>query len=642
MDAFESAKALFFDGLQHLQRKDYAAAEIKFRASLGLVPGRISTMNNLSLALINLRQYGEARQLIADIIVQDANSPEAWLNLGLIEREERFDHISAITKFERAMAGRPDYAEAHLNRAISLGELKRHDDALKGFAEALRIDPKLVEAHHSRAVTLREMKRPVDAIAAYDAAMQLDPDYDYLIGSRLYAKLQMCDWTGFEDDLARIAQKIERGEKAASPFQLLGFTDDPALQRRAVEIWAREKVGPGGGHKTLPKRAPAERIRVGYYSADMRTHPVAMLIAGVIEHHDRERFEIVCFSYGPASSGELRERLVKAFDAFHDVRASSDAEVVQLSRDQKIDIAVDLTGYTQHTRPGLFAQGCAPIQVSYLGYAATAGTLAMDYILADPTIIPVAARVHFSEKIAYLLDSYQPNDDKRPSVDDVFTRGELGLPENGFVFCCFNNSFKITPPVFAIWMSILRRVPGSVLWFRRDSDIVTANLRRAAENHGIDPDRLIFAGRLEAMDQHLARYRAADLFLDTAPFNAHTTASDALWAGLPVVTCPGGALVSRVAASLLGAIGLPEMIAANAAEYEDLAVELAHDSKRLAGIRRKLGENRLSAPLFQTATFTKYIEDAYAQMYQRYHAGAAPDHIFAGPSVRPEPAKVTV
>ena len=641
MDAFESAKALFFDGLQFLQRKDYAAAETKFRESLGFVPGRVSTMNNLSLALIHLRKYSEARLLIADIIVQDSTSAEAWLNLGLIERDERFDHAAAIRKFEQALAIRNDYAEAHLNRAISLSELKRHDEALKGFAHAFAIDPKLVEAHHGRAATLRDMKRPAEAIDAFDAAMQIDPDYDYLIGSRLYAKLQLCDWTSYEDDLARIAAKIEREEKAASPFQLLSFTDDPAMQRRAVEIWARDKVGPGGGHKALPKRSPTSKIRIGYYSADIRTHPVATLIAGMIEKHDRDRFEIVCFSYGPPSSSELRQRLERAFDTFHDVCARSDAEVAQLSRDQKIDIAVDLTGYTQYTRPGIFALGCAPIQVSYLGYAATTATQAMDYIIADATLIPETARRHFSEKIAYLPDSYQPNDNKRPIAAKAFTRAELGLPENAFVFCCFNNSYKITPPMFAIWMRILRQVPGSVLWFRRDSEIVTANLRRAAQGHGIDPDRLVFAGRLEAMDQHLARYRAADLFLDTLPFNAHTTASDALWAGLPVVTSPSGTLASRVAASLLGAIGLAEMVTDDTAAYERLAVDLAHDSERLAGIRRKLGENRLSAPLFQTATFTKYIEDAYAQMYQRYHAGSAPDHIFAGPS-HPLPAKVTV
>lgn len=642
MDAFESAKTLFFEGLQHLQGKDYATAEVKLRESLRFVPGRVSTMNNLSLALINLRKYTEARHLIAEIVVQDSNSAEAWLNLGLIEREERFDNTAAIQKFEQALVIRNDaYAEAHLNRAISLGELKRYDEALKGFARALAIDPHLVEAHHGRAAALRDMKRPGEAIAAFDAAMNIDPDYDYLVGSRLFAKLQLCDWSSFEDDRARIAAKIERGERAASPFQLLSFTDDPAVQRKAVEIWARDKVGPGGGHKYLPKRAASQRIRIGYYSADMRTHPVATLIAGMIEHHDRDRFEIVCFSYGPPSSSELRQRLERAFDAFHDVRARSDAEIAQMSRDQNIDIAVDLTGYTQHTRPGLFALGCAPIQVSYLGYAATTAAQAMDYIVADRTLIPEAARAHFSEKIAYLPDSYQPNDDKRPVAAKSFTRTELALPENGFVFCCFNNSYKITPPMFAVWMRILRQVPGSVLWFRRDSELVTANLRRAAQDDGIDPERLIFAGRLEAMDEHLARYRAADLFLDTLPFNAHTTASDALWAGLPVLTCLGQTLAGRVAASLLGAIGLMEMVTYDTAAYERLAVELARDSDRLATIRRKLGENRRSAPLFQTTTVTKYIEDAYAQMYQRYHAGSAPDHIFAGPS-RPQPAKVTV
>ena len=641
MDAFESAKALFFEGLQCLQRKDYAAAESRFRASLEHVPGRVSTMTNLSMALIHQRKFAQARRVIADILALDINSPEAWLNLGLIERDERHDHVTAIKKFEQAVALRADFAEAYLNRAFSLGELRCHGEALDGFARALSINPNLVEAERGRALTLWEMKRYKDAIAAYDAALQLDADYDYLIGERLYAKMQICDWSGIAEDRARISQKIERGQRAALPFQILSFTDDPVLQRRAIDIWARDKVGAGGGHKALPRRTSGGKIRVGYFSADFRTHPVAILIAGMLEHHDHARFEVVGFSFGPESSGDLRERLIRAFDSFHDVRGRSDADIAKLARETGIDIAVDLTGYTQYSRPGIFIHGCAPVQVGYLGYAATTAGQAIDYIIADETLVPAAARGHFSEKIVYLPNSYQPNDDTRPIADKVFARSELSLPEDGFVFCCFNNSYKITPEVFSSWMRILDRIPGSVLWFRQDSQSVVDNLRGAARHRGIDADRLVFAERMASLDLHLARHRAADLFLDTLPFNAHTTASDALWAGLPVLTCPGDTLASRVAASLLRAVGLPELVAADREAYERLAVELAQDSDRLAQIRRKLSANRVSAPLFQTAAFTKYIEDAYEQMYQRTQAGSAPDHLFAGRSVRPEAAKVT-
>lgn len=641
MDAFDSAKALFFDGLQHLRRKEFAAAEGKFRASLDHVPGRVSTMNNLSLVLINLRKYIEARDLIANIMVQDASSPEAWLNLGLIERDERHDHVTALLNFEKALTLRADYAEAHLNRAFSLSELKRHDEALEGYGRALAIDPNMVEAQRGRALTLWEMKRHTEAIEAFDAALALDPDYDYLIGERLYAKTQICDWVGIEEDWARIAAKIGSGKRAALPFQILSFTDDPKFQRTAIEIWARDKVGIGGAHRSLPRRSSAGKIRVGYFSADFRTHPVALLSVGMFEHHDRSRFEIVGFSYGPDSSSDLRQRLARAFDAFHDVRGSSDADIARMSRETEIDIAVDLTGYTQHCRPGIFVHGCAPIQVSHLGYAATCATQAIDYIIADNTLIPEDSRVHFSEKVAYLPDSYQPNDNTRPIADKTFTRRELSLPETGFVFCCFNNSYKITPELFSTWMRILHRVPDSVLWFRQNSQFVVDNLREEAKRRGTDPDRLVFAERVASMDLHLARHRAADLFLDTAPFNAHTTASDALWAGLPVLTRPGGTLASRVAASLLKAVDLGELAVPDRDGYERLAVDLALDPERLAQIRRKLAHMRGQAPLFQTATFTKYIEDAYTQMYQRYQAGSAPDHIFAGRSVRSEAAKVT-
>jgi len=640
MDAFESAKALFFEGLQHLQRKEFAAAESRFKASLDHVPDRVSTMNNLSLVLIHQRKYAEARDLIATITVQDAKSPEAWLNLGLIERDERHDHATALLNFNRALALRADYAEAHLNRAFSYNELKRYDEAHDGFARALAIDPNMVEAQRGRALTLWEMKRYAEAIDAFDAALTTDPDYGYLIGERLYAKMQICDWVGIDDDWARISAKIDRGERAALPFQILSFTDDSKLQRQAIEIWARDQVGIGGGHRSLSRRASDGKIRVGYFSADFRTHPVALLSVGMFEHHDRSRFEIFGFSYGPDSSSDLRQRLVRAFDAFHDVRELSDADIARFSRDKEIDIAVDLTGYTQHCRPGIFIHGCAPIQVSHLGYAGTTATQAMDYIIADHTLIPEDARVHFSEKVAYLPDSYQPNDDTRPIADKTFTRRELSLPESGFVFCCFNNSYKITPDVFSSWMRILHRVPASVLWFRQNSQSVVDNLRDEAKRRGADPDRLVFAERVASMDLHLARHRTADLFLDTAPFNAHTTASDALWAGLPVLTCPGGTLASRVAASLLNAVDLGELVVQDRDSYERLAVELALDPERLAQIRRKLAQKRGQGPLFQTATFTKYIEDAYAQMYQRYQAGSAPDHIFAGRSVRSEAAKV--
>jgi predicted O-linked N-acetylglucosamine transferase (SPINDLY family) len=370
----------------------------------------------------------------------------------------------------------------------------------------------------------------------------------------------------------------------------------------------------------LPHRYEGhDKIRLGYYSADFHSHATAYLAAELFERHDRERFEVVAFSFGPSRPEDpMQRRLRGAFDEFLEVDRLSDAEVVRLSREREIDIAVDLKGFTQNERHRIFAYRAAPVQVNYLGYPGTLGAPYMDYLVADPILIPEMSREHYAEKIAYLPHSYQPNDRHRPIAERVFTRAELGLPEAGFVFCCFNNAYKITPETFDSWMRILQRVEGSVLWLLAGSE----NLRREAQARGVSGRRLVFAGRMD-LPEHLARLRLADLFLDTLPYNAHTTASDALWAGLPVLTCLGESFAGRVAASLLNAVGLPELITHSREQYEALAC----DPRRLGELRARLAENRSRAPLFDTALFTRHLEDAYLQMYRREQ----PEHLFVKP-----------
>lgn len=355
-----------------------------------------------------------------------------------------------------------------------------------------------------------------------------------------------------------------------------------------------------------------------------------MLIAELFEIHDRSRFEITAFAFGPEANDALRIRLERAFDSFIDVRTQSNVEVALLTRNLGIDIAVDLAGFTEHTRPNIFALRAAPIQVNFLGYPGTTGAEYMDYIVADEIVIPAGSRDRYSEKIVYLPNSYQVNDSTRRIPDQAFSRAELQLPESGFVFCCFNNNFKIRADTFESWMRILTQVEKSVLWLLEDNPVAPVNLREEAAGRGIDPNRLVFATRMPP-PQHLARQRAADLFLDTAPYNAHTTASDALRAGLPVVTLIGESFAGRVAASLLCALKLPELITSTREEYEALAVRLATDPELLGRIRRKIEENRGTAPLFDTPLFARHLETAYLNIFDRYQSGLPPDHIFVKP-----------
>jgi len=376
----------------------------------------------------------------------------------------------------------------------------------------------------------------------------------------------------------------------------------------------------------VERRSAAGKIRLGYFSADFHNHATAYLMAELFERHDRERFELIAFSFGLDDQGEMRQRLTASFDRFLDVSPLSDLQIARQARALNIDIAIDLKGHTLNSRTGIFACRAAPLQVNYLGFPGTSGANYFDYLIADQTLIPERNRLHYSEKIVYLPHSYQVNDRQRRTAAILPNRPSQGLPETGFVFCCFNNSYKITPAHFDCWMRILKAVEGSVLWLLEDNAEATTNLIREAERRGVSGKRLVFGKRVP-LAEHLARHCCADLFIDSFPCNAHTTASDALWTGLPVLTCPGESFASRVAASLLNAIGLPELIAGSPSGYEREAIDLAMNPRKLAAIRHKLAANRLTTPLFDTARFARHIESAYGRMFERQMAGLPPEHL---------------
>lgn len=532
----------------------------------------------------------------------------------------RYD--AAAESFKQAIQLKPDDADAHNNRGNALYRVNQHAAALGCYDTAIAIDPGYAGAHFNRGKLRNELKQYEAAVDDYERALMLGSDSRSLHGMRLQTKLQLCDWRGIDEDIARLAADLDAGRAAPSPFTVLVISGDPALQRKAAEAWVREEFPPNPG--AAPNSARGARlIRIGYFSADFHNHATSHLMAGLLEVHDRSKFEVTLFSYGPDSQDDMRGRLESACDRFIEVREQSDEDVVRVARDLQIDIGIDLKGFTHHGRPGIFAARCAPVQVSFLGYPGTMGAPYMDYLVADATVIPASCRRHYTEKIIYLPASYQVNDRKRRMAEAAPDRQELGLPPTGFVYCCFNNCYKITPSSFDTWMRLLARVEGSVLWLLEDNPSAVENLRREAQHRQVDGRRLIFAKRV-APAEHLARHRAADLFLDTAPCNAHTTASDALWAGLPVLTCLTDAFAGRVAASLLNALQLPQLITADQTEYEELAVKLATQPQVLAEIAQTLAHNRTRSALFDTRRFAAQLELAYAQILDRHRAGLVP------------------
>jgi predicted O-linked N-acetylglucosamine transferase (SPINDLY family) len=597
-----------------------------YNQALILNPDYVEALNNRGQVLCDLKRYKEALDSCNRALTIKPDYVNALNSRGIIlcslQRPEE-----ALDSYNQALAIKPDYVEALNNRGQVLCDLIRPEEALDCYDRAIAIKPDYAEVLNSRGHVLRKLKRPEEAQDSYRKALAIKPDYAFLYGTWLYTKMKTCDWNHIEDQFAQLTEKVEQGEKAAPPFANLAIFSSATIQRKAAEIWVQANHPVSHALPKMEQRLKHDKIRLGYFSADFRNHPVSYLTAELFETHDRSKFELTAFSFGPDAQDDMRKRVMAAFDQFIDVRGQSDLDVALLARSMEIDIAVDLGGHVHGGRTDIFALRAAPIQVNYLGYPGTMGAEYIDYILADAILIPETEQRHYSEKIAY-LPCFQANDTQRRIADTTFTRSELGLPQSGFVFCCFNNTYKITPDVFDSWMRILKRVEGSVLWLYEENATVATNLKKEAVLRGINPERLIFAQRIPQAE-YLARYKMADLFLDTRPFNAGTTASDALWSGLPVLTCPGEAFAGRMAASLLNAIALPELIASTPEAYEALAVDMATHPEKLKAIKQKLAQNRLTAPLFNTRLFTRHMEAAYQEMYQRYQTGLAPEHIYA-------------
>jgi predicted O-linked N-acetylglucosamine transferase (SPINDLY family) len=604
------------------QEGQIARAAALYQEILQRQPGHFDALHLLGVACLQGGDPEAAVTLISQAIRVNPRNADALTNLGNALRELG-RHAQALTCYDRALGIRPDSAETRYNRALALQELHRHDDALAEYDRALVLRPGYIEARYNRGVVLQDSKRYEDAALAFAQLLELAPDCPYAAGKLGYLRLLCCDWASYHDQLAQLSGDVCAGRRVCDPFSFAAMSDSPAAQLACARTYAADKYPPAAAPLWSGERYAHDKIRVAYLSADFHEHATTHLMAGLFEHHDADRFEITAISFGPDRRDDMRQRLVKVFGRFINVRGKSDREVALLLREMEIDIAVDLKGYTQGSRPGILAQRPAPVQINYLGMPATMGMSCIDYIIADAWVIPPEHHPHYSEQILYLPDTYWVTDDSRHIDVHTPSRADLSLPEEGFVFCCFNNNYKTTPDLFTLWMRLLHQVSGSVLWLLEDNPVAARNLRAQAQLHGIAPERLVFAPRVAA-GAYLARHRLADLCFDTLPYNAHTTACDALWAGLPVLTCAGKTFAGRVAASLLSAAGLPELITRDLDHYAALALELAHNPARLREIRARLAHNRGTCPLFATDRFRRHLESGYITLWERSQRGETP------------------
>ena len=602
--------------LQDLSR-DAEALEAYDRA-IKLAPDFADSWNNRGTLLRNAGRLEEALESFQRALALGPNHVQSLNNQGsALAALDRNDE--ALAAYDMAVELNPDSPHSWNNRGNLLRDERRLDEAMGSFQKALAIDPRHADTLANIGGGLQDLKRFAEAMREFRKLELVAPDHIYLLGGLALSALMLCDWQTIEEIWPRLEPRAANGKAILPPFTLMGLTEDEGLLRRAAEHYLRDSVNLA---RTLPRPAAYnhDRIRLAYVSNDFHAHATARLMSDLFERHDRAKFEVIAISYGPDEKSPARERLKKAFDQFHDVRGKKDAEIAALIQRLEIDIAVDLKLYTEGARPAVFGLRPAPVLVNYLGYPGTSASPVMDYVIADKVTLPFDRQGFYSEQIVQLPDCYQANDPAR-EIGAVPPRAEAGLPESGFVFCCFNNHWKITRPIFECWMRLLNEVPGSVLWLLEDS--ASAALKREAEKRGIDPARLIFAPKL-AHDAHLGRLSLADLVLDTLPYNAHTTASDALWCGVPMVTLRGKAFAGRVGASLLSAIGLPELIGDDLEGYEKLAKALASDAKKHQALKAKLAKNRLTTPLFDAERFCRHMEAAFVTMADAARRGEAP------------------
>jgi predicted O-linked N-acetylglucosamine transferase (SPINDLY family) len=621
----DSAEAYYNMGIAlHDQNKLEEAIEV-YNKALAIKPDYADAFNNMGSALQEQNKLEEAIEAYNKALSIKPDYANAYYNMGnALKEQSKLEE--AIQAYNKALTIKPDYAEAYNNMGIALQDQGKLEEALDVYNKALVLKPNDAGVYNNMGIALKDQGKLEEAIKAYNKALKINPNHEAARTEKLHQLAHICNWDSIAKD-HNLIPKLGMSDKHVSPFALLPLEDFPDRHLTRSKIYAISKYPQ---KILLPRARPStkwpKRIRIGYFSTDFKEHPVAYLIAKVLEQHNRGQFEVFGYSVHGSSSCGMRQRLEKSFDSFADLQDMSDRDIALQARQDKIDIAVDLNGYTEHACTGIFACRAAPIQINYLGYPGTLGADFMDYIVADRFLIPSKNQKYFNEKLLYLPNTYMPTDNSREISKKKITRREMGLPDDAFVFCCFNNNYKISSNEFDIWMRLLTKVENSVLWLRQSNQFSIINMKNEALKRKVDPSRLVFADKVP-MDEHLARHRLADLFVDTFAFNAHTTAAEALWTGLPLVTKLGKGFAARVAGSLLNAVGLPELITETEQDYEALIFEFATSPTKLAELKEKLAINRLTQPLFNTELYTKHLENGYQQAYQNYFEGNLPQTI---------------
>jgi protein O-GlcNAc transferase len=595
------------------------------RNVLQYVPNNAIALNLLGILAYQAGNDSLAIELLKRAVTAQPHYADAHNNFGVVLRDNERSH-EAIEYFKKALEINPHYLDALINYGNALQDIGKLQNAVTLYRRSLQIAPGHPGALSNLGNALQELGRHQDAVEVFQKLLTMFPDYEYALGSMVFSKRHCCDWTLWDEEVSKILFKIEEGKRVCKPFDLLAIADSPVHQLLCARVFSQHEF-PEMTSMTTEPHCKNDKISVAYLSADFRQHAVSQLLVQLIEEHDRSCFNVIGISYGEDDQSPLRKRMVQAFDQFIDVRHMGDRQVAALLREMQVDIAIDLMGFTTDSRLGILAERAAPVQAGFLGYAGTTGTNYIDYLIADKFIVPEGARDFYTEQLVYLPNCFQPNDTNREVASNTPTREECGLPEHGIVFCAFNTHYKIAPPVFDLWMRLLSRVEGSVLWLACCNDTVKVNLRQQASNKGVRPERIVFAERTQELKDHLARHRLADIFLDTWPYNAHTTASDALWAGLPVLTYSGKSNASRVAGSLLQAVGLPELITESLEGYEELAIRLATNRSCLDSLKEKLKEQMATAPLFDTYQYRRHFEEALRIMVHRERNRQSPENL---------------
>jgi predicted O-linked N-acetylglucosamine transferase (SPINDLY family) len=612
----QEAQELAYQGITLQAAGDLAGSKASLQKALNIHPENFAALYSLAVVSLTLGEFQEGLAFAENCVRYHEGSAMSWYIRGCaLKMSHRFQ--DAIKDLDRALELSPAYKEAHSEKGLACAELDNYVQALLEFNEVLKIEPENKTALSNAAMILTMLKKNEEASQFYAKLLSVDPNYEYALGSLVHARLHTCDWTDFTQNLERIIKGVRANQRVCRPLAFLALSDSPSDQLACTKLFMSISYPPRNESNWKKTPYTHDKLRIGYLSPDLREHPVGHLMAGVFEHHDKSKFEVYSFSLGVNDNSQLRSRFMAASSHFFDVRGQTAPQIAKFIAEQEIDVLIDLAGPTADARPDVLSYHPAPVQVAYLGYAGTTGAPYIDYLIADQTVIPEDYKPHYSEKVLNLPGCYLPTDPEVTISERTPTRAEMSLPENGFVFCSFNHNHKIIPPIFDSWMRILIQVPYSVLWLMKSSPEAEANLRKEAQRRGLSGERLVFAGRIPSISDHLARYRIPGLFLDTSPYNAHSTATDVLRAGLPVLTLEGNSFQSRVATSIVRSIGMPELAVRTLKEYEAFAIDVGNSPEKAATLRSRVEEQVKASESFNPKLKTKALERLYMIAHQR-------------------------